>query len=66
MYDVTNFMKVSGIMSPSICHFRFLIFVLETLQIEWQCTQYLGLSPTCGKGAMGNEKNTGKAKLKNR
>ena len=40
--DVTNFLKVIGIMS--ICHFRFLIFVFNC---EWQCSQYLELNPTC-------------------
>ena len=46
-YDVTNFPKISEIMSPPICHFRFLIFVLETLKFEWQCSQYLELNLTC-------------------
>ena len=43
----TNFLKVSGIISPLIRHFRFSIFVLETLKLEWQCSQYLELNPTC-------------------
>ena len=34
-------------MSLLICHFRFLFFFLETLKFEWQCSQYLGLYPTC-------------------
>ena len=33
-------------MSLLICHFRFSIFVLETLKFEWQCSQYLELNPT--------------------
>ena len=45
-YDVTNFLKVSGIISPPIGHFRFLIFALETLELEWQCSQYLELNLT--------------------
>ena len=48
-YDVTNFPKVSRIISPPICHFRFSIFVLETLELEWQCSQYLELNPTCAQ-----------------
>ena len=46
-YDVTNFPKVSKIMSPWIHYFRFSISVLETLELEWQCSQYLELNPTC-------------------
>ena len=38
---------VSGIKSSSIRHFRFSIFVLETLELEWQCSLYLELNPTC-------------------
>ena len=30
--DVTNFPKISGLMSPAICRFRFSIFGLETLK----------------------------------
>ena len=33
-------------MSLSICHFRFLTFVLETLKLEWQCTQNLEFNLT--------------------
>ena len=47
-YDVTNFPKVSEIMSPPIYHIRFSIYVLETLKFERQCSQYLELNPTCG------------------
>ena len=34
-------------MSLPICHFRFSIFVLETLKFEWQFSQYLELNPSC-------------------
>ena len=37
---------VSGIIPPPIPHFRFSIFALETLELEWQCSQYLELNPT--------------------
>ena len=40
-YHVINFPKVSGIISPLNCHFRFFIFVPETVKLEWQCNQYL-------------------------
>ena len=43
----TNFPKVTRIMSLLIHHFRFSVFVLETLKLEWQCSQYLELNPTC-------------------
>ena len=43
----TDFPKVTWIMSLPIHHFRFSIFVLETLKLEWQCSQYLELNPTC-------------------
>ena len=46
-YNVTNFPKVSGIISPLIRDFRFSICVPETLELEWQCSQYLELNPTC-------------------
>ena len=49
-YDATNFPKVSRIISPLIHHFRFSIAVLETLELEWQCSQYLELNPTCANG----------------
>ena len=29
------------------CHLRFSIFVLETLKLKWQYSQYLDLIPTC-------------------
>ena len=45
-YDVTNFPKVSRIIFSPIHHFRFSIFALETLELEWQCSQYLELNPT--------------------
>ena len=44
--NVTNFPKVTLLMSLPICCFRFSIFVLETLKFEWQCNQYLQLNPT--------------------
>ena len=34
IYDVTNFLKVSGIMALLIFHFRFSIFVLKTLKFK--------------------------------
>ena len=40
------FPKVSGIIFSPIGHFRFSIFALETLELEWQCSQYLELNPT--------------------
>ena len=45
-YDVINFLKVGGIIFSLICHFRFSIFALKTLELEWQCSQYLELNPT--------------------
>ena len=52
--DVTNIPKVTQLMSLPICHFRFSIFVLESLKFKkkgwhshWQCNQYLELNPTC-------------------
>ena len=42
--DVTIFSTVTGMISLSICHVRFLIFDLE---LEWQCSQHLELNPTC-------------------
>ena len=48
--DVTNFPKVTSVISPPTCHLRFLIFVLETFNSrrkDWQCSQYLTLYPTC-------------------
>ena len=35
-------------------HFRFSVFVPETLKLEWQCSQYLELNPTCGTGNPSN------------
>ena len=32
--DVPNYPKVSRLMSPPICHFIFLIFVLETVRFK--------------------------------
>ena len=46
-YGLTHFLKVGGIISPPIRHFRFSIFLLETLELEWQCSQYLEFNPTC-------------------
>ena len=46
-YHVINFPKVSGIKSSPNYHFRFPIFVLETFKLQWQCSQYLELNPTC-------------------
>ena len=46
-YGLTNFLKVGGKISPPIRHFRFSIFLLETLELEWQCSQYLEFNPTC-------------------
>ena len=34
-------------MSLPICHFRFSIFVLETLKFEWECSQYLEFNQIC-------------------
>ena len=34
----------------SFYNFIFTIFVLETLKLEWQCSQYLELNPTCEEG----------------
>ena len=47
--DVEDFPKLTWIISPSSCHLRFSIVVLETLKLEWQCSQYHKLNPTCGK-----------------
>ena len=47
-YNVTKFPKVSGIISPPIRDLRFSIGVPDTLEWEWQCSQYLELNPTCG------------------
>ena len=44
---VTKFSKASRKISPPIHHSRFSILVLETLELEWQCSQYLELNPTC-------------------
>ena len=35
------------IISPPISRFWFSIFVIETLELGWQCSQYLELNPTC-------------------
>ena len=43
--DVTNYPKVTQLMSLLIFHFQFSIFVLETLKFEWQCSQYFELNP---------------------
>ena len=43
---LSNFPMVTGIIPPQIRHFRFSIFALETLELEWQCSQYLELNPT--------------------
>ena len=37
-------------MSLLTCHFRFLVLVLKTLKLEWQCSQYLELNLTCVLG----------------
>ena len=34
-------------MSSLNCHLRLSIFVRETLEFEWQCSQYLELNLTC-------------------
>ena len=47
IYGVTYFPKISRIISPPIRCFRFSAFILETLELEWQCSQYLELNPTC-------------------
>ena len=43
-----KFSKGYQIISPPTCRLRFSIFILETLKVEWQCSQYLELNPTCG------------------
>ena len=48
--SVTHFLKVTQIMFLPICYYRFSIFALETLKLEWQCSQYLELNPTCVPG----------------
>ena len=45
--DVTNFQKDMKLMFSLACHLRFLIVIPETLEFEWQCSQYLELNPTC-------------------
>ena len=45
-YHVINFPKVSRIISSPNHHFRVSIFVLETLKLEWKCSQYLEMNPT--------------------
>ena len=43
------FSKVMNLMSSPNCLLWFSIVVLETLNFEWQCSQYPELNPTCGK-----------------
>ena len=35
------------VISQLTCHLRYFIVVLETLKLQWQCSQYLTLNPTC-------------------
>ena len=50
---MTNFLKLTQLISVPICHFRFSIFVLEFLKFKkkgmyyhWQYSQYLEWYPT--------------------
>ena len=35
--------------SPPSCHLTFLIVVLEIFKLEWQCSEYGELNPTCAE-----------------
>ena len=49
--DITEFQKITWIISQPNCHLRFLIVVLETSRNsrrnDWQCSQYQELNHIC-------------------
>ena len=45
--DVTKFLKVMKLLSAPNCHLGFSTSVLETIKLEWQCSQYLELNRAC-------------------